>query len=90
MEKYYRTYNETLEGEGFLFFEVIDQMFTRMVVELNGQLYWSTPTECKNQKLDFTDQPEFDDKDIPDQIANYGLIELSQNDFDVIWHRAQE
>lgn len=83
---YYRTYNESHEGEtGYFYCEVIDQVITRMINAFGEKLFWATPDNCKDECYDFTDQPELDDADIERMRMEYELIELSKVDFETLW-----
>ncbi|XVJ68692.1 MAG: hypothetical protein HEQ39_02865 [Rhizobacter sp.] len=89
--KYYRTYNESAEGEvGYFYCEVTNEMITRVINEFGAQLYWSTPDSAKDERHEFTDQPEFRDQDIMDLIDNFDLVELTKEKFEELWARSKQ
>lgn len=89
--KYYRAYSENLDGHiGHCYYEVINQSVVRMINVFNDKFYWSMPTECKDKQHEFTDQPEFYDRDIPWLVANLELIELTAEEFESMWKKAHQ
>lgn len=87
--RFFQTYCENAAGNmGYFSFEVIHHMLTRIVSEYEGRLYWSTPTACKDESYEFTDQPEFNDQEIPTLIADFQLIPLTPAQFEDLWMRS--
>jgi hypothetical protein len=62
----------------------------RATSEFGAQLYWSTPDSAKDERHEFTDQPEFRDQDITDLIDNFDLVELTKEKFEALWARSKQ
>lgn len=89
--RFFQMYCESASGSmGYFSFEVINQMLTRIVNDYDGHLYWSTPSSCKDETYEFTDQPEFSDNEIPALTADFQLTELTAFQFDDLWRRSQD
>jgi hypothetical protein len=87
---YYRSNTENHEGdEGFYYCEVLNEVIIRSIQEFNGELYWSTLRSHNNELYMFTDQPEFPDAHIPYLKENYNLIQLTPQEFEALWEKAQ-
>lgn len=70
--------------------EVINELITRMIIAFGDDLLWATPTDCKDQQNDFTDQPEFTASDILILKRDFDLIEITKTEFEDLWAKAQE
>jgi hypothetical protein len=87
VSKYFRTYTESHEGEeGFFYAHVEGGMITRMINVFGDRLLWASPTACKDELYDFTDQPEWSDTD--SLRTEQGDIEISESEFEELWSRA--
>ncbi|KKD59669.1 hypothetical protein RN22_14575 [Grimontia sp. AD028] len=83
--KYFRCIWEGEESDGFYYSEVINGEITRQIVEIDGDLKWSTLLEEKDECYMFTDQPEVREEDIEYSKENLDGIELTREQFEEIW-----
>lgn len=89
--KYYRIYNEDFEGNvGHYCCEVEASLIVRQIIETEKGLYWSTLCGYKDERYDFTDQPEFPESEIPKLKAELELKELTKTEFEILWKKAHE
>lgn len=86
--KFYRCLNESHEGVGLYYFEIIAGMTTRAIDSFGGRLWWSSPNGSKSEKYQFTDQPEFSSSDAKALLAESELVEISASEFENLWHAA--
>lgn len=89
--KYYKTNLETIEyGEGFYYCEVIENEIQRQIMELNGTLYWATLYQHKDERFDFTDQPEMSEEEVKVMKENFEGLEISKDHFETLWEKSKQ
>ncbi len=83
MFKYFKTYQESVEGEiGASYVEVDENnVIVRQVTEFGEKLYWATPHGHADERHMFTDQPEIDE-------ALDELEFIAPSEFADVWKRA--
>nr|WP_086938693.1 hypothetical protein [Thaumasiovibrio occultus] len=67
---------------------VINGVTERQVIEEDGSLYWSTSSAEKCADFPFTEKPEFTPADVEALREHAGLTEVTQAQFDALWHES--
>jgi hypothetical protein len=83
MLKYFKSYQESLEGEvGACYLEVDENnVIVRQVTEFGKKLFWATPDGHADERHMFTDQPEIDE-------ALDELEVIAPSEFADVWKRS--
>lgn len=83
--KYYKCIWEDEDSDGFYYSEVINGEVSRQIVEIDGDLKWSTLHEQKDECYMFTDQPEVTEEDIEYSKEYLEGVEITKEKFEEIW-----
>ena len=87
---YYRYIWEGIEDDGFYYAEVIDNLIQRQIVEIGGELFWSTLQAEKDERYGFTDQPEVSQEEIEESLDDPDYLVLPEEQFNALWSQANE
>jgi len=79
---------DTHDGkDGVFFFEVVEDLIVRQIVEVDGAIYWSTEDFEADQDYPITDQPEFSEDEESKIPLQFNSVRISADEFEVVWMR---
>jgi hypothetical protein len=75
------------EGEGDYYYETEDDLVVRQFCVINNRILWADRNSSADAEYDFTDQPQFDEAEIPEYM---GLRRIASTEFEFLWKKGKD